>query len=194
MVAAADVNGDGHPDVLSANTFADSVGALLGDGTGRFVEAPTSPVAAGRGPSSVAIADLNADGHPDVAVSEYTGNQITVLLGDGSGRFAPTPRGPIPTGIVDASPLSVVGGEFGGSDCLDLAVGTFTQAGGRVLILLGDCSGGFAPSATSPEEVAGSPGPSSLAVGDFDSDGRADLAVTDDGDADSTAVTILLQR
>jgi hypothetical protein len=193
-VAAGDFDGDGHPDLVTADTSANRVSVLLGDGTGTFTEAPTSPVDAGPGPSSVAIADLDGDGHPDLAVTDYLGNAVTILLGDGRGAFAPASDGPVPTGMWDAHPMSVAVGHFDGNGIPDLVVGEVSERGGGVSVLLGDGSGGFALAPTSPETVPGSPGARSLAVGDFDSDGRDDIAVTDDGGTSATDVTILLQR
>ncbi len=84
-VAIADLNGDARPDLATANSSSGSVTVLLGNGSGGFTPAPGSPFAAGSGPFSVAIADLNGDGKPDLATANSgtansgSGN-VTVLL------------------------------------------------------------------------------------------------------------------
>jgi hypothetical protein len=76
-VAVADVNGDGHPDIVYTNAASGAVGVLLNDGTGEFY-GPTEFHAEG-GAVAVTIADLNKDGWPDVvAAGSYVGG-IAVL-------------------------------------------------------------------------------------------------------------------
>jgi len=71
-VAAADVNGDGKPDLIVANSFYNTVGVMLGNGDGTFQTATTYD-SGGMGPFSVAVADLNGDKKPDVAVANFCG-------------------------------------------------------------------------------------------------------------------------
>jgi hypothetical protein len=88
-VAIADVNGDGKPDLLVANTFSSTVGVLVGNGDGTFQTAVTYG-SGGNSAESVAAADVNGDGNADIvivnacqsgSVSECTGNgTIGVLL------------------------------------------------------------------------------------------------------------------
>jgi cysteine-rich repeat protein len=82
---AADLNGDGHQDVITANFSGNSVSVLLGDGTGSFVGQPgvelNSPV------FFVAIGDFDGDQIPDFAASLINLNQIQVLSGQGDGTF-----------------------------------------------------------------------------------------------------------
>jgi hypothetical protein len=92
-VAVADLNGDGRPDIVVASLdpdFTGGVSVLLQNAApaqaGTF---GTATVYAGMGqPLSVAIADLNGDGHPDIAVAD--GTSATVLLQNASmpGTFA----------------------------------------------------------------------------------------------------------
>jgi Bacterial Ig-like domain (group 3)/FG-GAP-like repeat len=85
-VAIADVNGDGHPDLIVADCGPNSatcggpgyVGILLGDGAGNFQTAVNFP-SGGIVPSWLAVADINGDGKPDVVVSLYSG-LVSVLL------------------------------------------------------------------------------------------------------------------
>ncbi len=68
-VTVGDVNGDAHPDfVLTCGGIYDNVEVLLGNGDGTF-QSPMIYSSGGQVPRSVAIADLNGDGHPDLAVT-----------------------------------------------------------------------------------------------------------------------------
>ena len=183
-VAVGDFNGDSRPDLAVANLFSGDVTILLGDGTGNFSPAPTGPEAAGFSPSSVALGDFNRDSHLDLAVANRDSNDITILLGNSTGDFAPAPTGPESAGD---RPRSVAVGEFNGDSRPDLAIAN--QSSNDVTILLGDGTGNFTPAPTSPEGVGTSP--FSIGVGDFNGDSRSDLAVAN---ASAGNVTILLAR
>jgi hypothetical protein len=94
-VAVADVNGDGKADLLVVSTCADfncrtgTVGVLVGVGDGSFQPAVNYD-SGGNGPDSVAVADVNGDGKPDLMMANYSVNfyeatpgVVTVLLNNG---------------------------------------------------------------------------------------------------------------
>jgi hypothetical protein len=89
-VAVADINGDGIPDIVTANLGNNTVSVLLGNGDGSFQTQQVFP--AGSSPASVAVADVDGDGKPDLIV---TGSSVSVLLnpeGDFTGQiYAITP-------------------------------------------------------------------------------------------------------
>src|SRR5580698_3776226 len=68
-IAVGDFNGDGKLDVVTANSSGRSLTLSLGDGSGRFSEAPGSPMSLLYGPRTLVVADFNLDGKLDVAVS-----------------------------------------------------------------------------------------------------------------------------
>ena len=181
-VATGDFNGDGIADLAVVNNGNFNVSILLGDGSGGFAPAPGSPVAVGISPQRVAVGDFNGDGIADLAVTNPGSNNVSILLGDGSGGFAPAPGSPVATGNV---PVGVTVGHFNGDSIADLAVAN--SIGNSVSILLGDGSGGFALAPGLPVAVGSSP--FAVATGDFNGDGIADLAVTNSG---SNTVSILL--
>src|SRR5262249_4790144 len=153
-----------------------------GDGTGAFPDASSSTVGAGFAPRCVAVGDFNGDGKPDLAVANSSG-KVTVQLNtcDASPcagiSFAP-PTGS-PFGATTALE-SVAVGDFNGDGKPDLAV--YNDFSNNVTILLGDSLGGFPQPARSPV-FAGS-FPVSVAVGDFNGDGKLDLAVANLGTPD----------
>ncbi|ABF40389.1 Integrin-like protein [Candidatus Koribacter versatilis Ellin345] len=87
-VATADLNGDGHADLVVTDSIANTVSVSLGNGDGTFQTAV--PYAVGLNPEHVTIADLNQDGKPDLIVTNdnYHGT-VSILLGNGNGTFQP---------------------------------------------------------------------------------------------------------
>src|SRR5580704_17689344 len=185
-VATADVNKDGKADLIVANGCQSTsqcangvVGVLLGNGDGTFQSAKTY-ASGGVVASSVAIADVNRDGNPDLLVanqclnSNCTSGGVSVLLGKGNGTFQTAQS--YATGGLAA--VSVAVGHFNGAKKIDLVVANECQSSGScngsVGILLGNGNGTFKPA-----QSYGSRGATavSVATGDFNGDGKNDLVV-----------------
>lgn len=114
-VAIGDVNGDGRPDLVSANRGSNTVSVLLGNGDGTF-QAQTA-YAAGNAPNAVAIGDVNGDGRLDIVEGGLNGGTV-VLIGNGDGTF----RSPISYASPGAS-TSIVLADLNGdgrSDVVEL--------------------------------------------------------------------------
>src|SRR2546427_325773 len=133
--------------------------------------APINSFAVGRGPFAVTVGDFNGDGKIDLVVANHVSHDITILLGDGNGGFKAAAGSPVAAGYF---PAAVVVSDFNGDGKADLAVANFTNQFG-VTILLGDGNGGFSPARGSPIGLGFFP--DALATGDFNGDGRVDLAV-----------------
>src|SRR6516225_6697697 len=86
---------------------------------------------AGSGPVSVAVGDFNGDGTPDLAVANIGSNTVSVLLGNGDGRFQAARNFG-----VGSYPSSLAVGDFNGDGTPDLAVAN--AGSGNVSVLLGN--------------------------------------------------------
>jgi hypothetical protein len=179
-IVSGDFNGDGRLDLAVADAGGE-VSVLLGNGDGTFQ--PAAQYAVGLSPSAIVTGDFNGDGRLDLAVANSGDNTVSVLLGNGDGTFQPQV-----TYAVGAAPVSIVAGDFTGNGRLDLAVvnsGTFPNYYGTVSVLLGNGDGTFQPQVKYPVGSA----PWSIVAGDFNGDGRLDLAVANQFD---NTVSVLL--
>src|SRR6266516_6434682 len=172
-VVTADFNGDGKLDLAVSNYGGNSLSVLLGNGDGTFQAPQTTPV--GTNPALVAVGDFNGDGKPDLAISSVGDNTVSVLLGNGDGTFLAPQVTP-----VGLNPWYFAVGDFNGDGKLDLAVADYgcpldctSSPSNTVTVLLGNGNGTFLPG---PSLTVGN-GPAGVAVGDFNGDGKPDLAV-----------------
>jgi CSLREA domain-containing protein len=178
-VAIGDFNGDGIQDFAVANEGSSNVSIRFGNGSGGFAPpiAPATPeVTVGANLFSVAIGDFNGDGIQDFAAVNNNTSNVSIRLGDGAGGFTSPIAPATPEVAVGSSPVSVAIGDFNGDGIQDFATASHNSS--AVSIRLGNGSGGFTAPAT-PEVGVGS-GPFSVAIGDFNGDGRQDFAAANE--------------
>jgi hypothetical protein len=198
IIAVADFNGDGKPDFAAglAAGYPSSLVVFLGNGDGTFKATPNPPIGSDNVTAAFSVADFNGDGIPDIALpvvdkSNNTIADLQILLGNGDGTFTAGQT------LVNTSGGTIATGDFNGDGIPDLALAGYYSGAGPgtsnpniVSILLGNGDGTFSvrPSIAVPA------GP--LVIGDFNGDGKADLAIVIAQNATNTpqqgAVTILL--
>lgn len=190
----ADFDGDGNVDYLVTNfdSNADSsvagaggaVTVFLGDGAGGFEQASGSPFQVGFSPEQAVIADFDGDGNPDVATSNEESDNISILLGDGTGSFAPAPESPV-AAIRETSGIAT--GDLNNDEIPDIVADNCVEeepgcdadfpgsSENALTVLLGDGDGTFSRAPSDGFVLGGIP--FSPDIGDFNEDGNADVVV-----------------
>ena len=179
-LSVADVNGDGQPDILVANAGSHNVGVLLGNGDGTFQNQTTFATGAGSKPYSLAAADVNGDGRPDLLVANAGSNNVGVLLGNGDGTF----QNQTTFSALNA-PTSLATADVNSDGFPDVIIGN--QLSNAVTVLLGNGDGTLDNTSVFPLGVGISP--RSVTIADINGDGYPDILVAN---TNSANVSVLL--
>jgi hypothetical protein len=192
-VAIGDVNRDGKPDIVVTNTGL-SIAAILFNTTATNATTPSFATESdfptgSAGPAAIAIGDLNGDSSPDLAIANYDLGTIAVLL-DTTAMSATTPSFGTEVGFPTNSGFpSVVIGDLNGDGRPDLAVANSDATGVSVLANT-TTTGAATPNFAAKIDFMTGAQPSSVAIGDFNGDGKPDLAVV----ISANAVSVLLEQ
>ncbi|MGB7922528.1 MAG: FG-GAP-like repeat-containing protein [Pyrinomonadaceae bacterium] len=170
-VVADDLNQDGKVDLVGPS--GNSLAVLLGNGLGGFATAVRYPVATTR----VAVADFNLDGKRDIAATDDKTGKVSILPGDGTGRFGPAAS--FPAGW---NAMYIAVGDFNKDAKPDLAIAGQYRSG-QLTILLGNGAGGF----SSTKYYSAYDDTYGIVAEDFNGDGQLDVAL-----ANSRSVTTWL--
>lgn len=170
-IATADFNNDGIADLAAVNSDSNTASVLLGKGDGTFATAVSVQVPSH--PTSVAVGEFNGDGYLDLVVTSRDNNSVAVLAGKGDGTFQA-----YTSFAVGPAPQSVVVADFNHDGVADLAIsnaGSYGTANANtVSVMLGRGDGTFGTVAYFGAGLS----PGVVVAGDFNGDGKLDVAVT----------------
>jgi hypothetical protein len=173
-------------DIAAANSVSDTAAILLGNGSGSFNAASPATVSTDLTPRSVAVGDFDGINGDDLAVANFNGDgtdgDVTILLSNGNGTFTVNQT----ITLTGSNPLAIAAGFIDGDANLDLVVADLT--GDRVWVILGNGDGTFQTTGISPIQISlpFGTGPAAIAIGDFNGDTFADLAVVNVGIVDDS--------
>ncbi|MFQ5877151.1 MAG: FG-GAP repeat domain-containing protein [Acidobacteriota bacterium] len=170
-VAVADVNGDGHPDLIVASLTGNSVAVIPSLAAGSFLTSGRIDLPVGTFPHGVIVADFNGDADPDVATANSAMDNVSVATGDGTGGFTSV-NSANNTGI---TPFSIAAADFDLDGDLDLV--TANNGDDTLSYLQGSGAGNFTVTngiAVGCDPVEG--GVVSVSAGEISGDGLVDLA------------------
>jgi uncharacterized protein (TIGR03437 family) len=183
-LTTADFNRDGKPDLATGGN--DQAVLLLSKASPGFSDA--QPLRILRGgvalpAQSVAAGDFNADGSPDLAVAHRGNDGISILAGRGDGTFQTPTVAPLSLGTSYSGPYSLTTTDLNGDGSLDLVAVNerVEQDQGTVSVFRGNGDGTF----RAPGHYPVGNRARAVTAGDFNNDGRLDLAAVYAGDLGS---------
>ncbi|MFN8487871.1 MAG: VCBS repeat-containing protein [Caldilineaceae bacterium] len=201
-ITAGDLDGDGKPDIVTANYDYGGNGNTLSvlrntSTVGNVTFAPKITLTSNQGPINVAPADVDGDGKLDLVVANFqSGNGATVSIFRNistSGNIAFASKVDVTTNL---GPYGIALGDVDGDGKLDLAVGNFgvqTVGDGKTVSVFRNTSTIGAISFAAKVDFTTDAGPRQVAISDFDGDGKPELAVSNFGKG-GTGTTVSVFR
>ncbi|MEG4178186.1 FG-GAP-like repeat-containing protein, partial [Microcoleus sp. S13_C3] len=190
-VSIGDINGDGKPDLATANRGSNTASILLNT-TPTNATTPTFAAKVdfptGTNPISVSIGDINGDGKPDLATANFGSNTASILLNT-TPTNATTPTFAAKVDFATGSnPISVSIGDINGDGKPDLALGNVSSSTASILLNTTPTNATTPTFATKVDFPTGT-NPFSVSIGDINGDGKPDLATAN---YSSSTASILL--
>ncbi|MGZ3940840.1 MAG: FG-GAP-like repeat-containing protein, partial [Bacteroidia bacterium] len=178
QIIAVDFNNDNKPDLATANdALPGTVFVLMNSGTGTFGTVAT--YTAGDNTQFLCGGDFDGDGKNDIVASNNGSNNISFLKGDGAGSLS------APANFtVGVSPMGVTAADFNGDSKLDVAVCSRSSAQ-ALYVMLGNGAGSFS---SVPFGYDGGTDPISVVSGDFDLNGKIDVAFANENSHDASVI------
>ncbi len=167
-ITSADFNGDGKPDLATANGGSDNITIFINNGNGAYSTGVDYSNNIGSHPWSITSADFNSDGKPDLATANGGKGNITIFTNNGDGTFG--------TGITTRAPSysnwhrSIISADFNSDGKPDLA--TANTGDNKINVYLNNGNGNFINSTNYSVPCQD---PSSITSADFNGDGKPDL-------------------
>ncbi len=177
-ISSGDFDSDGFRDVIIGNTSSATVSIFFGSGNGTFRPKQDIPVS-GLSDTNLLISDFNSDGKLDWAVVTFS-NLLSIFLGNGNGSFTQRINTQLPPRAGEFFINSMTVADFDGDNIKDIGLAILFN----VAIVKGNGNGSF----QQPLKFISSKRNNSLSVGDFNHDGKLDIAAS----ANQGGITILL--
>lgn len=178
MIVQGDFDGDGKPDIATANGGNTTISILIGTGTGSFGAPTTYTISGANNPSCIASADFNGDSKLDIVTGNLGTGNLSVMLNSGSGTFTTAV-----SYTAGTSPNYIICNDYNSDGYKDLAVANYGS--GTVSILLGNGSGSFG----APANFTVGTYPKRMASIDLNNDTYLDIVTANYGSGD---ISVLL--
>jgi 6-phosphogluconolactonase (cycloisomerase 2 family) len=184
-VAIGDLDGDGKPDLVTANRNSTTVSVFRNTSSSGSISSSSFATkvdfTTGSNPRSVAIGDMDGDGKPDLALANAGLNTVSVFRNtSSSGSISSSSFAAKVDFTTGSQPISVAIGDLDGDGKPDLAVANYTS--NTVSLYRNTSSSGSISSGSFATKVDFPTGsfPQSVAIGDLDGDGKPDLALANE--------------